>query len=500
MDENQWPLSSSSFWSAVQSRDHRFDGRFFVGVTTTKIYCRPICPAKPHRKNVKYFRSAAEAEANGFRACLRCRPESAPQSAAWQGRSAVVARALRSIIASHDFEDSLGEERFAEQFGMSARHLRRIFVETIGCTPKQIANTHRLGFARKLLLETQMPITEVAFASGFNSIRRFNEVFKEKFDVAPKSLRERHGKPSDNSNHIELQLSYRPPFSWLDVSRYLRGHLLDGIESIDEKSFSRVFRIGDTVGAFKIEPHPSDNAIILKVTANQSAHLLEVVRRVREMLDLDFEFDAVNKVLNENRHMAKLLQKHSSIRLVRGWDPFETSIGIILGQLVSTERARQMFRQLVVNHGEQVKNEITGESSYLFPTAEALSKASLENVGTTGARKAAIREFARLVHEGSLHFRTTQDLEKLREQILSIKGVGPWTVEFICMRALGDPDAFPDKDLILHRVMKLKPNLNIEKTRPWRSYAALYLWREYAAKLSNQQRVKPKGRMKRVKK
>jgi AraC family transcriptional regulator of adaptative response / DNA-3-methyladenine glycosylase II len=358
-------------------------------------------------------------------------------------------------------------------------------VQSIGCTPKQVVDTRRVGFARKLLLETHLPITEIAFSAGFNSIRQFNAVFKSRFFMSPRRMRRQHLDSNSPKDEIELQLSFRPPLEWDNVLQYIRSHLVTGVETVEGDAYVRLFRIGAHDGVLKVRRGRKPNEVSLTVQSTNHQHLYQVVRRVRDMLDLDSDPQVIGDHLQKNPIMRKLVRRGSALRVVRGWDPFERIICVILGQLVSTERAQHLVEELVRAYGEQVAIPISGRPGYLFPKAEVLAKSDLAAVSTTGARKAAIREVSRLAVSGEIDFSGPPDFSKLRQRLLAIKGIGLWTVEYSLLRAFGDPDAFPAGDLILQRVLQAMPDLDIESLRPWRSYAALYLWREYAGVFSN---------------
>jgi AraC family transcriptional regulator of adaptative response / DNA-3-methyladenine glycosylase II len=471
------------YYQALLTRDPRFDGKFYVAVKTTGIYCRPICPAKPHRKNVEFFPNALAAEKAGYRPCLRCRPESAPLSPAWIGKSATVQRALKLIAANALLEAD--EDSFSDQLGVSARHLRRLFEEELGKTPKQIHDNNRLGFARKLVVETSLPITEIAFTSGFSSIRRFNDSFKERFHRAPSELRKKKSSAKKGSRELEglplqLTLSYRPPFDWDTSLRVQRSHAIAGVEQIDESTYSRIFRINGTVGELTLSHDPKHFRLLLKVRTRDTKSLFPIAQNIRKMFDLDSDPIHISNTFSSCDIMTALSTKHPGLRITRGWDPFEGAVAAILGQFVSVKHATMLISQLVENYGEPVKNPYTGKVINFFPTVETLARETISKVKTTEARKNTIREFSRLVLEKKIRLDSAQDPLVFKEQLLAIKGIGPWTAEVVSLRALGDTDAFPGTDLILKRVLDKNTDLDIEAFRPWRGYAAIYLWKEFA--------------------
>lgn len=462
------------FYQAMLARDYRFDGKFFIGVKTTGIYCRPICPAKPKRENVEFFLEINAAEKAGYRPCLRCRPESAPLSPAWFGKSAVVQRALRAISTEIFFDDN--EDQFAEKFGITARHLRRLFTEEVGLTPKQIAFNNRLNFARKLITESKLPLISVAMTSGFSSVRRFNDAFKKRFKRTPTDLRKKQENLKDKSS-VSLTLSYRPPFDWNQLLEFYRNHQIIGVEVVTESTYERSFKLGEISGSFKVLHNPDKSQLILDVSVDDPSVLLTVAARVRKMFDLDSDPLLIANSFQQDKFLNSLWKKNPGLRVARGWDAYEMSICTILGQLVSLKQARTLVKQLVENYGEQLPN-----GNYLFPTIKTLSSSDLSSVRTSEARKKSIREFSKKVLSGSidLHFPEMADIS--REKLLEVSGIGPWSAEYILLRALGETDALPKTDLILKRALQKHPKLDLEATRPWRSYVAIYLWNKYAGK------------------
>lgn len=457
-------MNDDTLYKAMLARDHRFDGLFYVGVKTTGIYCRPICPAKPKRENVEFFSSATIAEEKGYRPCLRCRPESAPQSPVWMGKSAIVQRALRVIATTTTFD--LKEEAFAEKFGVSARHLRRLFMDELGQTPKKIYDSNRLGFARKLIVETGLPMTAVAMTAGFSSLRRFNDAFKKRFHRAPRELR--LAKKTAEKG-VSLSLSYRPPFNWEHLLGFYRAHLIGGVEEVTESSYARHFRLGKDSGHLLVTHDPKELKINLSVECENPTILFAVAQRVRQMFDLDSDPLLIANCFQTDPLLSKLWLRKPGLRVARGWDPFESAVCTILGQLVSLAQARKLVHQLVSAYGSEGK---------YFPEPKVLAEASLAEVRTTENRKAAIRELARRVVSGELDLHSPQGPEQMKRALLEIPGLGPWSAEYICLRALGHTDSFPKTDLILKRVLEKHPKLNLDAIKPWRSYAAVYLWNE----------------------
>jgi AraC family transcriptional regulator, regulatory protein of adaptative response / DNA-3-methyladenine glycosylase II len=487
------PMSSynimKDFYEALLARDYRFDGKFFVAVKTTGVYCRPICPARPKRENVEFFPDAASAEAAGYRPCLRCRPECAPLSPAWWGKKAVIQRALK-LIANNALHHHINEEEFAERLGMSARHLRRLFNDEIGRTPKQISDANRLNFARRLIVETSVPIMTVARAAGFSSLRRFNAAFKKRFQRAPSRLRRARSKIKSTEG-IELKLSFRPPFDWQSLIRFYQFHPIPGVERVVENSVERVFRIEGIVGFLRVQPVDGKPQLKLSVVTEDPRLLFEVVNRIRRMFDLDSDPMLIANSFARLPLLAKLVDRFPGLRVPGGWDPYETAVCSILGQVVSAEQRASLVGELVRGYGEEIFHPVTGAKAYLFPSATVLASSDLHKVRTSVARKEAVRDFSRRVLSGAISLAEAQDPMMFRKALLETKGLGPWSAEYISLRSIGDTDAFPRTDLILKRVLALHPDLDLEVIKPWRSYAAVYLWRGFAQTLSKQKTKKP---------
>jgi AraC family transcriptional regulator of adaptative response / DNA-3-methyladenine glycosylase II len=473
-------LKEDACYRAMLARDYRFDGKFFVGVKTTGIYCRPICPARPRRENVEFFPSAHLAESKGYRPCLRCRPEAAPLSPAWVGKSAVVQRALRALAETEDA--GFREEVFAARFGVTARHLRRLFEEEVGKSPKRILVDRRLDFARKLIVETALPMARIAAASGFASLRRFNDAVRARFDRAPTALRKPSARkdPAAIDEGVVLDLPFRPPLPWEASLAYYRKHAIEGLERFGTDSYERLVHWGGRPGLVRVSPHAHPASLRLQVIGCDLGCLGKAVRAVRRMFDLDADPLLVANAFAASPPLERLRRKLPGLRSPRGWDAWEVAVCAILGQLVSMAQANRLIAQLVRAHGQAVPHPTTDEVTYLFPSAETLAGASLDRVGTTTARKRALREFARRVAEGAISLDSTQDPSAFRQSLRAIKGIGPWTAEYVSLRAIADTDAFPGTDLVLRRAMQAQPDLDLEAIRPWRGYAAAYLWHAHA--------------------
>jgi AraC family transcriptional regulator, regulatory protein of adaptative response / DNA-3-methyladenine glycosylase II len=438
--------NEDAHYEALRARDPRFDGKFFVGVRTTGVYCRPICPAKPKRENVLFFSSQLEAERAGFRPCLRCRPESAPRSPAWIGKSAVVRRAVKMLAAQEVID--LDEDAFAARFGVTARHLRRLFVEEIGKTPKQISFMNRLNLARKLITETRLSVTEAAAASGFGSIRRFNDAFKDRFKRSPREIRRG---PLARENGLTLSLSYRPPYDFETLLAHYHAHRVGDLQWVENDVMHRVISFGGTSGQIAIANDSDRSRLLVEIDFPDSSKLHLIVARVREMFDLDSDPVVVANALEREGKFKAMLKRRGGIRLPSGWDTFEAAIAVILGQLVSVEAGRRLVSELVELLGQESGVIVNGKNVKLFPSPETIAAADLSTLKTTAARKKTLRTFSRAVADGSLSLEPAQDVETFSKKALAIAGVGPWTASYLALKCLRHTDAFPETDLILGR-------------------------------------------------
>jgi AraC family transcriptional regulator, regulatory protein of adaptative response / DNA-3-methyladenine glycosylase II len=468
-----------TLYQAVLARDYRFDGKLFVAVKTTGVYCRPICPARPKRENVEFFKTAQAAERAGYRPCLRCRPESAPGSPAWNGKHATVERALK-LIAEGTLEHQT-EDAFADRLGITARHLRRLFEKEFRQTPKQLHDTTRLNFARKLIVETRLPITEIAFSAGFRSLRRFNDAVKRRFHRPPSALRSLR-KDAQPTSMIRLSLPYRPPFDWESVLDYYRRHHVCGLETIEGDMYSRVFKLEatNTIGFFRIGTHGNKPELLLEMTIGDTRQLLRTVQRIRHMFDLDSDPVLIANAFAQSDFLRSLSGKYHGARLARGFDPFETAIATILGQVISVTHASHLMSQLVATYGEEIQHPVSGEPVRVFPTPRTLAESDLRALNITSQKRATIREFSSRVVEGAIQLERAQDHEDFKSTLQTVKGIGAWSAEYMALRALGDTDAFPATDLVLDRFMKANPDFDPNTVRPWRSYLAVCLWNEFA--------------------
>lgn len=459
------------YYKAMLARDHRFDGKFFIGVKTTGIYCRPICPAKPKRENVEFFNSYLMAEKAGYRPCLRCRPESAPDSPVWIGTTAIVQRGIRLIQNLESLQ--FNEDDFAAKFGVSARHLRRLFQEEIGKTPKQLAFENRLNLARKLLVETGLPVTEVAYSSGFSSIRRFNDSFIKRFKKKPTEIRKKKLKADAT---LEISLSYRPPYDFKSLLDVYHSHRIGDLESVEEGSYQRIFEYKGTIGTVKVSDDPLKNSLKLEINCADRTCLLGIIGRVRKMFDLDSDPVIIANTLENDAGIRKLHKKYPGIRIPTGWDGLETAVSTILGQFVSVEHGRRLVADLIRIAGKNC------EGHTLFPSPSAILKADLSSLKTTKARKETLKALMMAIEVKQLSLDETQDPEEFQKSVLAIKGIGPWTAEYMSLKILRNADAFPSTDLIIKRALEKHNEEKINNLSPWRGYVTTLLWKEYFKK------------------
>lgn len=467
------------FYQALLARDPRFDGKFFVGVKTTGIYCRPICPAKPKRENVEFFFSHLEAERAGYRPCLRCRPESAPRSSAWVGTSAVVQRALKVLHAQEILE--FNEDDFAAQFGVTARHLRRLFIKDIGKTPKQLSFENRLNLSRKLISETSLSISEAALAAGFKSIRRFNDAFKERFKKSPREIRRTKAPKTEN---LRISLPYRPPFDFAGLLKTYKNHRVGPLEWFNDESMFRVINHNNQVGVISIQDNPESSCLIVDIDFPDTSAVIYILSRIRAMFDLDSDPVIVANALEKDPDLKKILKKYPGIRLPSGWDGFEVAVASILGQLVSVERGRALVQDLIEMIGTD--SGLTNEHGVikLFPTPEQIFIADLEKLKTTRIRKQTLKDFSKALIDKRISLEPTQDVDAFIKEALKIRGIGPWTANYMALKVLRSPDTFPGTDLILARALDNHHPELLDRVRPWRGYAAALFWRGYAGTLN----------------
>ena len=466
----------------LYSRDRRFDGRFFAGAATTKIYCRPICPipfAKPN--NLVWFACAAAAAAAGFRPCRRCRPETSPGTPAWLGTSAIVSRALR-LISEGALNES-GVEDLADRVGVGSRQLRRLFVEHLGASPVKVAITHRVHFARNLIEQTDLPITRIALSAGFTSIRQFNHAVRAICGQPPTELRRAHGEfPKSPQTGLEIRLPYRPPLDWPAFVSFMSPRATPGVELIEDGSYRRTIRIGDEAGTINVRPDKSEPVLAVRIELPGYRHLMQVVERVRRIFDLGADPLRIADDLARAERLKPLLDRRPGLRVPGAWDGFELAVHAVLGQQLTVAGSKALAGRLVRVFGKPFQTSIPG-LSHLFPTPEALIEADLSGAAIHGARAAAIQALARAVYNGELTFSASTTFQEAISRIRGIPGIEESTAHYIAMRTLGEPDAFPFADPGLRRSLgkdgEPASPLDVlgiaEDWRPWRAYAAMHL-------------------------
>lgn len=476
-------LNPSVCYRAVLARDARHDGRFFTCVKTTGIYCRPICPARPPRiENCRFVPTAAAAQAAGYRPCLRCRPESSPDLDAWRGTSATVSRALKLIEggALDDGDVAL----LADRLEIGERQLRRLFRQHLGAAPIAVAQTRRILLAKQLIHQTGLSMIDVALASGFGSVRRFNETFQHLYHRPPSELRRCNSAPS-SAPEISLLLPYRPPYDWASMIRFLEARAIEGLEIATNNSYSRVIESGRAVGSITVEHAPDQNGLRVAVRFPQLNLLPMIIARVRRMFDLSAEPGAIAAVLASDPALAPLVSARPGLRVPGAWDGFEIAVRAVLGQQITVKAATQLAGRIVSRAGARVHGslEIPG-LTHAFPRPESFNARTLAGVGMPRARAAALLGVAAAAGADPHLFDPRRDLAEAVAHLRKLPGIGEWTAQYIAMRALGECDAFLAGDVAVQRSFGVNgkrldvPELlaRAERWRPWRAYAVLHLW------------------------
>jgi AraC family transcriptional regulator of adaptative response / DNA-3-methyladenine glycosylase II len=466
----------------LRSRDPRYDGFFFIGVTSTGIYCRPSCPARtPHRRNVRLFASAAAAHAAGLRACKRCEPDAAPGSPAWNRRADVAGRAFRLI--ADGIVDREGVSGLASRLGFSERQLNRILVAEVGAGPAQLARAQRAQAARTLIESTDLRFAEVALASGFGSIRQFNDTIRAIYARAPSELRRRarRRRGATTPGAVELRLPARPPLDGQALLDFLGARAIAGVEHTDAGTYSRSLALEHGGGLVALTPEASSVRCVLQL--DDLRDLTAAVSRCRRLLDLDADPVSISGQLEADPVLGEIARRHPGMRVPGAVDGFELAVRAIVGQQVSVPAARTVLGRLVERYGEPLA-EPAGPITHRFPTAEALAEVDPAELPFPRRRGEALRSLALLVSAEGLRFDAGADASAALAALLDIPGVGPWTASYVAMRALGDPDAFPAGDVGIRDALRRlgQPSEGPQATavaeawRPWRSYALMHLW------------------------
>jgi len=466
------------------ARDSRFDGLFFTGVLSTGIFCRPVCPApQPKPSHVVYFPSAAAAIDAGLRPCLRCRPEAAPGTPAWNGTSATVARAMHLIRQGALNDGNI--EKLAARLGLGSRQLRRLFKQHIGASPIAMAVTQRVLFAKKLLVETDWTVTQVAFASGFGSLRRFNAAFRKTYRQAPSDLRRNVSRTAPPAGlQCTLTLPFRPPYDWDGMLAFYRTRAIQGVECVDDSGYHRSIRTGAGAGLIHIRRAPAGHALQAEVMLPDSRDLIHVVERMRRMLDLDANMEAVQRALAADPWLRPLIAQMPGMRLPGAWEPFETAVRAVVGQQISVKAARTVIARIVGRCGQPLGIDNALGLGHLFPTAAEVMRSDLSGLGLNAKRIQTLQELARAIATDQVELEIKGSLADFVRRLTLLPGIGPWTAQYIALRGLGEPDAFPDGDLGLlqafnpngGRLTPARLRQRAEAWRPWRGYAATYLW------------------------
>lgn len=470
-------LGDDSRYEALAARDARFDGVFFVGVSTTGIYCRPICPARtPARTRCEFFASPAQAERAGFRACFRCRPELAPGNAPVDAVDTLVTAATQRIGEGALNERSLDE--LATELGVSTRHLRRATEAKLGVSPVELAQSCRLALAKQLLQDTSLPVTDIAFAAGFGSVRRFNAVFADRMGTPPSEIRRSHAAPGTG---LTLRLDYRAPYDWRHVLRFLRARAIPGVEQVGDDTYQRVVFQGGKLGEIVVSSSPQRAALTLSASASLLPVLMPLVARVRRLFDLDARPDLIARVLRRDRTLASHVAKRPGLRVPGAIDPFEASVRALLGQQVSVAAATTLAGRFAAQLGAAFAG--SAGLAFRFPTAAEVVAAGAERIVRIGmpmTRATAIHTLARVVADGTIKLDAACDLDTFVERLVELPGIGPWTAHYLAMRALHLPDAFPAADLGVQKALKRSgaraAEARAEAWRPYRAYAVMHLW------------------------
>jgi AraC family transcriptional regulator, regulatory protein of adaptative response / DNA-3-methyladenine glycosylase II len=511
-------LDFDTCYRAVVARDPRFDGRFFTGVTSTGIYCRPVCPARtPARANMRFFAHAGAAEAAGFRACRRCRPETSPGSPEWNVRADLAARAVRLI--ADGYVDAHGISGLAARLAVTQRHLHRLLAAELGTGPLALARTARLQTARRLLAETTMPITEVAFASGFSSVRQFNASVLESSGRTPSELRARARRSGPGSmgardtagapgTWLTLRLACREPFDTAAWLGFLAARAIPGVEQVTADRYTRTVRTATGPGIIELIPRPGQGHVLLRARLSRLGAIAPVVGRARRLLDADADPAAIGAALAADELIAPLVRARPGLRVPGAYDGFELAVRAVVGQQVSVAAASTFAGRLAARYGVPLPPDATDAPSgaitdvpagaiagaqasatparaaglpgpsVVFPGPEVLADADLAGLGLTTARQRTLRALATAAAGGRLTLDPGADPGEVAAQLAELPGIGPWTTGYILMRAAADPDAFPAADLGLRRALARLgiPPGHAAQWRPWRAYAAMHLW------------------------
>ncbi|OYW31463.1 MAG: adenosine deaminase [Chthoniobacter sp. 12-60-6] len=478
-------IDDNAAYKAMTSRDPRFDGVFFTGVTSTGIYCRPICPAKtPRRENCRFFQSAEAAEKAAFRPCLRCRPELAPGSAPVDNAQRIAHLIVQRIDEGH-VDEGAGLEEIAEDLGLSSRQLRRIVQKELGVSPMELIQTRRLLLAKQLLTETKLPVIDIAFASGFSSLRRFNAAFSSRYRLPPTRLRkeaEQHHGKVDAADTSTLQLSYRPPYDWEGLLKFLSGRVVKDVDCVSEGSYARTVLLGKSKGWIRVTHAPEKRALLVEFTHSLTSVLPALLGRLRNLFDLAARPDLIAAHLMTDPVLKEGVMKNPGLRVPGAFDGFELALRAILGQQITVKAATTLSCRFAVAFGEKIETPFP-ELTRLSPLPGRVARASVDDIarlGIVSARARCILALAQAVQGGTLSFEAGTDPEAAVQRLVALPGIGPWTANYVAMRALRWPDAFPKEDIVVRNNLGGVTAKQAEEMsrawRPWRSYAVMHVW------------------------
>ncbi|HWA75932.1 MAG TPA: AlkA N-terminal domain-containing protein [Polyangiaceae bacterium] len=494
-------------YRALQTHDERFDGRLFVGVTSTGIYCRPVCPVRPPKlDHCRFYSSAAAAHEAGFRPCLRCRPETAPELGSWRGSSNTVSRGL-SLIAEGELDgDDASVETLAERLGVGGRQLRRLFKEHLGASPLTVAQTRRVHFAKQLIHDTRLPMAEIALAAGFGSVRRFNETFQQLFQRPPSALRRKHVETLPEGtvaqSGVTVHLSYRAPYDWRAMLAHLEQRTLDGIERVDGNSYRRTVLLDGHLGSVEVTHAPEAQALAATIRFPNVRALPQIVARIRRMFDLGADVTRIEDHLLRDPLLAPLVRARPGLRTPGGWEGFELAVRAVLGQQVSVQAGRRLSLTLARLCGNSVSLSDSGHAglNLAFPGPSEVARADLSSLRMPGARKRALSALAAAACENPQLFQPLDTVESTVARLCAIPGIGEWTAHYIALRAVREPDAFPASDVGLLRGAQAegasRPSASMlraraEQWRPFRAYAAQHLWAADAHRQAKKEGTSP---------
>jgi AraC family transcriptional regulator of adaptative response / DNA-3-methyladenine glycosylase II len=480
-------LEPNACYRAVQTRDARFDGRFFTGVKTTGIYCRSICPAAtPHQKNVAFYPTAAAAAEAGFRPCLRCRPETAPDGGAWRGTSNTVNRALALI--EQGALDAGDVSRLAERLGVGERQLRRLFRQHLGASPVSVAQARRVHLAKQLLHETALPMAQVALAAGYGSLRRFNNAFQNLFARPPSALRRQRAEAAAGpEGEVVVKLHYRPPYDWAAMLAFLAVRAVPGLELVECDAYARVIDLNGVQGSIWVRPAPREHALIATIRFPRLRALASIIARMRRVFDLAADPQAINAHLSQDPLLAPLIAASPGLRVPGCWGEFELAVRAVLGQQVTVGDGVALVGRLVAAHGDVVPVAITGDQrlSHSFPRPQQVAGKDLSALGLPASRAHTLSALATEVASDPDLLSLGRELDETVARLAALPGIGNWTAHYIALRGMREPDAFPAADVELVRALSsaggIRPSifellLRAEPWRPWRAYAAQHLW------------------------